>query len=325
MDHTTEPPYARIVADIRRRIADGDLRAGDRIPSARQITREWGVAIATATKVHATLRHEGLVRAVPGIGTVVDADGAPPRAARRRETRDPDRELTRDRIVHTAIGMADAEGLAALSMRRVAAELGVATMSLYRHVQGKDDLVLRMVDVVFARATLPERPPPGWRAQLELVARRQWATYRRHRWLAAYVSMTRPQLVPSGMAHTEWVLRALDGLDLNPETMLQVALTVIGYVRGLAVNLEPEAQAEQDTGLTNTQWMEAQDRQLREILASGRFPMLSRLAAGPDVDADLDTLFEFGLAQLLDGLAVRLNRATPTPAVHTPTSTGRSR
>src|SRR5213592_4734308 len=69
----TDPPSARIVADIRRRIAAGELRPGDRIPSARQITREWGVAIATATKVLAALRQEGLVRAVPGVGTVVAA------------------------------------------------------------------------------------------------------------------------------------------------------------------------------------------------------------------------------------------------------------
>jgi hypothetical protein len=136
--------------------------------------------------------------------------------------------------------------------------------------------------------------------------------YRRHPWLAGYVSMTRPQLVPSGMRYTEWVLRVLDELGLDRETMFRTMLTLVGFVRGLAVNLEPEARAEQDTGMTNTQWMEAQDRQLREILASGRFPMLSRLASGPDVDTELDTLFEFGLAQLLDGLAVRLARTTPT-------------
>jgi AcrR family transcriptional regulator len=304
-----EPPYARIVADIRGRVVAGDLRPGDRVPSARQITRDWGVAIATATKVHATLRREGLVRAVPGVGTVVNAtrrDEPRPRPAHGRETRDTATELTRERIVHAATAIADAEGLATLSMRRVAATLGVATMSLYRHVHSKEELVLQMVDAVFARATLPERPPPGWRAQLELVARRHWTLYRRHHWLAAFLSMTRPQLVPSGMIYTEWVLRALDGLGLDRASTLHAALTVLGFVRGVAVNLEPEAHAEQDTGLTNTEWMQAQERRLQEILGSGRFPMLSRLATGPDIDTGLDTLFEFGLGQLLDGLAVRV-------------------
>ena len=307
MHEAGEPPYARIVADIRARIAAGDLGPGDRVPSARQITREWGVAIATATKVHARLRAEGLVRAVPGIGTVVTA-------AHRHDLRHPaarggeSHDLTRERIVGAAIAIADAEGLSALTMRRIAATLGVATMSLYRHVQGKEDLVLQMVDAVFAPSPLPQRPPEGWRAQLELVARRQWQLYRRHHWLAPVVSMTRPQLVPSGMAYTEWVLRALDGLGLDRTTTWHVMLTVLGFVRGLAVNFEPEAHAEQDTGVTYTEWTEAQDRRLHKILASGQFPTLSRLATGPDIDADLDTVFEFGLGQLLDGLAVRVRR-----------------
>lgn len=76
-----EPPYARIVTEIRRRIEAGELRPGDRIPSARQITKEWGVAIATATKVLAVLRQEGLVHPRPGVGTVVVAPPAPAPAA----------------------------------------------------------------------------------------------------------------------------------------------------------------------------------------------------------------------------------------------------
>lgn len=314
MAEASEPRYARIVADIRARIAAGDLRAGDRIPSARQITRDWGVAIATATKVHAALRQEGLVRAVPGVGTVVAAppDGARPRPGRlreAREAREPDRELTRERIAKAAIALADADGIAALSMRRIAAELGVATMSLYRHVRGKDDLIEQMIGTVFADAPLPQRPPRGWRAQLELVAHRSWALYRRHHWLAPCVSVTRPQLIPEGMAYTEWTLRAVDGYGLDRATMLHVTITLIGFVRGVAMNFEPEAYAKQDTGLTRDEWMAAQDRQLRGILASGRFPMIARLAAGPDIDADLDSIFEFGLGQLLDGLAVRIEGA----------------
>jgi DNA-binding transcriptional regulator YhcF (GntR family) len=298
--------YAQIVADIRARIASGELHTGDRVPSARQITRDWGVAIATATKVHAALQREGLVRSVPGIGTVVAADGHRPRPVRAAEARDPDRELTRDRIVHAAMTIADTESLAALSMRRLATDLGVATMSLYRYVRSKDDLVLQMIDAIFAGAPLPE-PPRGWRAQLELVARAQWKLYRRHSWLAHYVSMTRPQLVPSGMIYTERVLAAIDELGFDRATALHAALTLIGFVRGIAVSLEPEQQAQQDTGLTSDEWMAAQDRQLREIFASGRFPMLARLTTGPDIDADLDSLFEFGLRQLLDGLQARVS------------------
>ncbi|MGX1606137.1 GntR family transcriptional regulator, partial [Streptomyces celluloflavus] len=71
MDRPAPPPYRRIVDEIRRRIDAAELAPGDRVPSTRRITQEWGVAMATATKVLTTLRQEGLVRAVPGVGTVV--------------------------------------------------------------------------------------------------------------------------------------------------------------------------------------------------------------------------------------------------------------
>lgn len=73
----TEAPYLRIVAGLRRRIREGEFAAGDRIPSTREITREWGVAMATASKVIGSLREEGLVRAVTGVGTVVAEPGLP--------------------------------------------------------------------------------------------------------------------------------------------------------------------------------------------------------------------------------------------------------
>jgi AcrR family transcriptional regulator len=196
-------------------------------------------------------------------------------------------------------------------MRRVAAELGVATMSLYRHVPGKDELVLLMADAVFGEARFPEPPPPGWRAQLELVARLQWAVSRRHPWIARVISLTRPAPAPNGVAYTEWALRAVGGLGLDPSTMLYVAITIAGYVQATAVNLELEVEAEQDTGITSDEWMASQEQMLTTILASGRFPMLSGIATRPDFDFDLDTLFEFGLQLLLDGLAARIQHPKP--------------
>lgn len=310
-----DPPYLRIVAELRRRIAAGELRPGDRVPSTRQIAQEWGVAIATATKALTTLGQAGLVQAVPRVGTVVAAPPprpAPsPRAIRHRQAQAPGQELTRARIIHAAIAIADAEGLAALSMRRVAAELGVGAMSLYRHVPSKDELVLLMADAVFGEAQLPEPPPPGWRARLEVIARAQWAVSRRHPWIARVVSLTRPTPAPNAMTYTEGALRAVDGLGLDPSTMLYVAITIAGYVQATAVNLESEVEAEQDTGVTRDEWMQAQADTVTTILASGRFPMLSAIAMRPDFHLDLDTLFEFGLKLLLDGLAARIQHPTP--------------
>ena len=311
-----DPPYLRIVTEIRRRIAAGELRSGDRVPSTRQIAREWGVAIATATRALTTLGQQGLVQAVPRVGSVVAArqprPAPPARTTRPRLAQAADQELTQARIVSAAISLADAEGLPALSMRHIAAELGAATMSLYRHVPSKDDLFLLMADAVLGEADFPEPPPPGWRTQLELVARQQWAIYRRHPWMSRLISLTRPLPAPNGIAHTERATRAVNGLGLDPSTMLYVAITLAGYVQTVAVNLETEVEAQQDTGITGDQWMQSQGEALATILASGRFPTLSSIAAQPDPEfrLDLDTLFEFGLQLLLDGLAMLIHSQT---------------
>src|SRR5215471_6007458 len=294
-----QPPYRRIADEIRTRIADRELRPGDPVPSARGIAREWGVALATATKVLATLNAEGVTRSLPGRGTVVAGPaGVSARAARRNEG-DPD--LTRERIVAAAIRVADAEGLAQLSMRRIATELGAAPMSLYRHVNGKDELLVSMMDSAVGEDPLPARPPNGWRAQLELSSRMQWQGFRRHPWLAQALSITRPQLIPNGMRHTEWALRALDGQGLTIQEMMHVHVTLFSHVRGLALNLEAEAQAEQDSGLTSEEWMQTQEHGFRVIAGTGDFPLLNRLV-NSEMELDLDQLFEFGLSLQLDGL-----------------------
>jgi DNA-binding transcriptional regulator YhcF (GntR family) len=306
----TDPPYLQIVAELLRRIDAGELRPGDRVPSTRQIAEEWGVATATATKALLSLSQQGAVRAVPRVGTVVAAPerkpASPPHASRRRAAREPAEEPTRERVVRAAIEIADAEGLAALSMRSVAARLDVATMSLYRYVPSKDDLVQLMTDTVFGDDRLPETPPHGWRARLELAARLQWAIYRRHPWLSQLVPLNRPLPLPNLMIHGEWALAALDGLGLSAVTMLHIHITLYSYVRGIAINLESEAQAEAETGLTGEQWMDSQESAFEAIAASEGFPTFARVVndlAKSGYDFDLDTIFEFGLGPMLDGLA----------------------
>jgi AcrR family transcriptional regulator len=300
-------PYERIVEEIRRRIAVGQLRPGDRVPSARQITQEWGVAIATATKVLGALRTEGLVRPVVGVGTVV----AEPTTARpespHRTSRDT--ELTRERIVRGAIAVADAEGLAAITMRRLAAELGVAVMSLYRHVASKEDLVLFMADQVFGEERLPDPPPPGWRPRLEALARLQWGLCRRHTWLPSVMSLSRPMLVPNGMAQTEWMMQVVHELGFEIETALHVTVTFAGFVLGIGASLQRDTEAEQETGLTADEWMEKQSPEFDDIVAGGGYPLLAALGTRPDFEMDLDTVFELGLRLLMDGFAQLVERS----------------
>ncbi|WP_405662838.1 TetR/AcrR family transcriptional regulator C-terminal domain-containing protein [Streptomyces sp. NBC_01166] len=292
---STEPPYLRIAGEIRRRIASGELGPGDPVPSTRRITQEWGVAMATATKALGALNQEGLVRAVPGIGTVVAESG-------RERAMPPGRQLSRERIIRTAIALVDAEGLSALSMRRLATEFGTSTMALYRHVRSKGELVQLMAEAVFD--TGPPGPrPTGWRPLLEREARWLWKQYERHPWLArAMAGLTRPMASPNAMQYTERVLTALTGIGLTPEQMLHVHLTVLGYAQGVAMAVELESQARQDSGMTADEWMAATEPRMDAIQTPTAYPVLSTLFDKDGFDLDLDTLFEFGLARVLDGV-----------------------
>ncbi|MET0235194.1 MAG: GntR family transcriptional regulator [Kibdelosporangium sp.] len=299
-----EPPYARIVTDIRRRIDAGELQPGERVPSTRQIAQEWGVALATATKALTALSQSGVVTAVPRVGTVVAE-----RAGRARQA--SDQELTKAQIVRAAIDIADTEGLAAVSMRGVAAKLGVGPMSLYRHVESKDDLVLLMMDTAWGEAVLPARAPAGWRARFEVAMRLQWALHRRHPWLARAMPLSRPLLLPSMLAYAEWIFQGMTGLGLPPATMMDVHITVYSYVQGLAVNLDAEADVLADTGQTQEEWTDARAGAFRQVVASGQFPVFTGILMKLDQDGydfSYDTLFEFGVRHLLDGLAAGVLR-----------------
>jgi AcrR family transcriptional regulator len=293
------PPYRRIVADLRHRIEAGELRPGDRVPSARAITKQWGVAIATATKAHAVLRDAGLTIARPGVGTVVA--GPAPRH---------EHELTRERIIATAIGIADADGLAELTMRRIAAALGVATMSLYRHVPSREELTLAMIDAAIGDVRLPERHPGGWRGKLEVCARLEWATFQRHPWLAQSMTLNRPQMAPNAMRLSEFVMGAFDGTGVQLSERMYVQILLFSFVRGVASALEPEAEAIRDSGLTSDQWVEAHAGTFTTLVEANSMNYLKELTR-TDFDYNLDQLFEFGLARLLDGLTLFVEARDP--------------
>ncbi|MEV0622907.1 TetR/AcrR family transcriptional regulator C-terminal domain-containing protein [Nonomuraea sp. NPDC050404] len=290
------PPHARIAADIQRRIADGKLRPGERVPSTRQLARDWNVALATAAKALTLLAREGVVVAEPRVGTVV-AQGQ--RAAKARSATS---DVARERVVRAAIEIADAEGLSELTMRAVAERLGVATMSLYRHVESKDNLLVLMVDAAYAEFPLPAEQPAGWRPRLEMSARLQWAAYRAHPWMAGAVPLTRPVASAALLAHSESVIDALQRTGLDPTTRMYVQILTYSYVQGIAAHIELEQRARTATGLTHEEWMSGQEEFLRAVATSSP-AFLRHLDELGDFDMDLDRLFEFGLGPLLDGLA----------------------
>lgn len=287
-----------IVATLRQQIRSGDLAPGARVPSTRQLVTEWGVAMATASKALAALRTEGLTQVVPGVGTVVADRGRTGRV-----------ELSRERIVRTAIEVADLEGIEAVSIRRIAGQLGAGAMSLYRHVTGREHLQLLMRDAVFAERRLPEPGPADWRERLELAARTLWALYRSHPWLARTPSLTRPSAGRHQMPYSEWILATLAGLGLDDHTTFRVHLTLFGYVHGAASSLEVESREEAESGLTPDEWLTERERQTRAVITDDQFPVSARIFLREDLVFDLEDLFMFGLARLLDGVAVLVARA----------------
>jgi hypothetical protein len=170
-------------------------------------------------------------------------------------------------------------------------------------VADKDDLLLRMMDAALAERPLPAGPAAPWRPCLEAAARALWATFRLHPWLPAAMSLTRPQLLPAALDYSDRVLGALTGAGLDPLTAFTTHLTLYTFVRGTAMNLELEADAEAASGRSGEEWMAEQEPTLHALVAEGRHPHFARVLSAMDFDLDLDALFEFGLQRLLDGVA----------------------
>jgi AcrR family transcriptional regulator len=215
--------------------------------------------------------------------------------------------LSVDRIAAAAIEIADAEGLAALSMRRVAERLGVGTMSLYTHVPGKAELIDVMLDTVYGEMAMIDDHSDGWRAKLERVARDNWALYHRHPWMLQ-VATSRPPLGPNAMAKYEHELRAIDDIGLDDIEMDAVVTLVGGHIEGAARRALDAAMAEEHTGVSEEQWWKAHAPLLGRIVDVRRYPIAARVgaAAGEAHGAAFNPehAFEFGLQRVLDGIEV---------------------
>ncbi|MFD0272851.1 TetR/AcrR family transcriptional regulator [Kitasatospora sp. NPDC127111] len=209
-------------------------------------------------------------------------------------------------IATAAIALADADGVDAVTMRRVAQELGVSPMALYTYVPGKAELLDLMLDTVYA--TMPRSAPAdeGWRARVTAVAHDNRELYRAHPWVAG-VSTSRPPLGPGLMAKYEYELRALEGTGL-PDVELDAALThLLGFVQTCARMASDERAAEQDSAMSDSQWWAANAELLARVFDVERYPVAARVGAaagGAHGGAyDPDHAYRFGLARVLDGLA----------------------
>lgn len=211
-------------------------------------------------------------------------------------------------IARAGIDLADAEGLPALSMSRVAAELGVTTMALYRYVDSKDDLLLAMIDTAYGAP--PRRQPTGtWRTQLQSWARANHAAVLRHPWIVQ-ISLGDPPLGPNTVAWMERGLLAFRDTGLGQQERLSSLLVLEVYVRGhVLLTSSLGTGIEQDYAFA---------RGLARVVDATSFPALSAALASGSLEDDDDLSgeeFEFGLQTLLDGIgtlvAGRRRRQSP--------------
>ncbi|UJW30351.1 TetR/AcrR family transcriptional regulator [Saccharothrix sp. AJ9571] len=209
--------------------------------------------------------------------------------------------LSRERIVRTAIQLADADGLEAVSLRKVAAALEVGPMRLYGYIATKDELLDLMVDAVYA-----EIRPEGndWRAVLRSLAETTRQAVHHHEWLADLIG-GRPQLGPHALARGEAVLSALDGVDVDLAMPLVTA--VDSYVIGAVRREIAERRAERATGMDERRWQAELGPYLKRKLATGELPALATVVRDA-VHLDADETFRLGLDLILDGIEGRLRR-----------------
>lgn len=208
----------------------------------------------------------------------------------------------RDRLVRLAIETADAEGLDAVFMRALAERAGMPAHALYRVVRNRDDLLAAMAEHVINRRMPNRTAPADPRARLDRLARDEWAMYRRHPWLLAILATSRPPAGPAVLSMVDRTVEALTRAGYNPSDAFAAYLTLGAYIQGMALLIDHETA---DTAY-RTWWSTT----LNRLENTGRTQHRPWLAAARHSDpgnaeADLDTWFDFGLRQLLDGLMNR--------------------
>jgi AcrR family transcriptional regulator len=219
-----------------------------------------------------------------------------------RPTRGPKPVLSLARIVQAAVKLAESEGLQAVSMSRVARELGSSAMSLYRYVAAKDELLMLMVDAAAGPPPAAD-PDEGWR---EGLTRWSWAYHdvlRRHSWIVR-IPITAPPPLPNQVAWMEDCLRSMGATGLAEGEKASVLLLLSGFVRNEAIltaDLEANFLA---AAASPDEAMSGYSSLLRRLTDAERFPALHAvLAAGVfDVADDPDDEFRFGLERILDGV-----------------------
>jgi len=218
--------------------------------------------------------------------------------------RGPKQRLSTDALVEAAIALADAEGVQAVSMRRVAEAIGVSPMTLYTYVPSKAELLDLMFDRVMGETAEPDASHAGWRARLAFISRERWALSQRHPWLLDLASH-RPPFGPNMLRRAEVALEAFDGMGLEEADVALAAQALQNYVVGALYAARQSRELETRSGMTDAQWFEQVQELLARRVDPKEYPAMRRLGVAKlesRTPAELDQRFEFGLERMLDGL-----------------------
>ncbi|MEV4074526.1 TetR/AcrR family transcriptional regulator C-terminal domain-containing protein [Nonomuraea fuscirosea] len=224
--------------------------------------------------------------------------------------------LSVDAIVEAAIAVADAEGMAALSMRKVGLRLGRTGMALYTYVPSKGELVDLMYDRALAELPSAYDLSRGWRSAVAAWAEDTLAFYLRHPWVLQ-VSQARPVLGPNEFAMLESVVAVLRATGLRPRRLRGVVALLFDFVRGAAKTVSESRLAPSETGVSDEEWWQARSSLLEEVAPgfAARFPMVAWIESEDDGPGDdepylehrVSETFAVGLGVLLDGIETAVN------------------
>jgi AcrR family transcriptional regulator len=220
-----------------------------------------------------------------------------------RATRGPKQRTTVDAVVAAAVDIADTDGLGALTIRSVAATLGIAPMATYTYVPGKAELLDLMLDTVYAQMPRTDLSGMHWRDKISTVASENHALLQAHPWVVQ-LATTRPPLGPGMVAKYDHELSAFDGLGLSDLDMDSALTYVLGFVTSVARISVDTRNALADSGMSDHLWWEPL---LAKVFDADRYPLAARVGAvagqAHDSAYSAEHAWEFGLARVLDGMA----------------------
>ncbi|MCW4464820.1 TetR/AcrR family transcriptional regulator [Glutamicibacter sp. MNS18] len=229
--------------------------------------------------------------------------------------RGPKREMSVERIVESAVAIADAEGLGAVSMAAVAKSLGFSPMSLYRYVTAKDDLLLLMEEEAVGLPPVPDGPVGDWRSGLTGIFNALVQVYVNHPWLLS-IPVNGSPITPNNSAWLDAALGVLRETGLSQAERLAVALAISGQARWCGMVLVGYRQTALREGLDEDQFSRREAEFFDAVIDEAGYPHLRQVIDAQVFTSEYDPM-SFGLHRLLDGIELHLQQAggheTPSP------------